>query len=501
MAFDIAKTAYSRVFLIEDRAGPENEPVFQSCLKAGAYDQSFGDLTAIECPDPERYGEFIEVATLRGAKERGSSSLTGRYAMDLASTLLEIARRRCEADVQVHFGACTDPRIFNKFTKALIWTAVALSSWSTEDLGALSSDENAVVNESTPLSIKDVYEVLEMSFESRASDVVVNEVMDVVICDRMSCGECEEPSKGCQKVYALQGGIMGSPGTPPDVLYSLDKALSFASNEIDSLGAGETADALACLLEYIVVVSNASCSLHYKEKADVDAGIVGGWTEVTTGFVALHCPNDIWSVGTAAFIVGDLGYVYFTDDPVDGVEVLDAGIATVEDLNAVHALDETHAVAVGNLDAVIYTTNGVTWQATTANPGSGANLIAVWMWSEKVWWVGTSNGRLYYTIDKGETWIQKALPGTSITEIDDISFAIPSVGIVCGTRTPATGAVGAAWRSYDGGFSWVALPEGLGALPDSDALNALALCADDVNFGVLVGEVNTNDGVIIVGED
>jgi len=501
MSFDVAKTAYSRVFLIEGGAGPNHEPLFQSCLKASGYDQAFGDVTAVQCPDPQRYGQFIQIATIRGGKERGSASLTGRYAADLASSLLEITRRGCSVQVQVHFGACTDPRSFDAYTKAVIWDDVLLTNWSTEDLGALESGENAVVNETVSLSIADVYEALPLTFQTRGSNVTVNEVTDVVICDSVACGECEETSKGCEKVYALQGGLTGSPGTPPDVLYSLDKGLNFATDEITSLGSNEKADALACVSDYLVVVSNDSCSLHYKARSDVNRGLAGGWTEVTTGFVATHGPNDIWSTGRSAFIVGDGGYVYSVENPADGVQVLDAGVAAVENLNAVHAFDETHAVAVGDADTILYTTNGTTWQAAEANTGSGADLTAVWMRTEREWWVGTGTGLLYYTTDAGASWTRKTLPGSNITAIHDIAFVAPGIGVVCGTRAPAAGAVGAAWRTINGGYSWVALPESVGSLPDSDALNAVALCSDDINFVVLVGLVNTSDGVILVGED
>lgn len=494
-----AKTAFSRVFIIQGRAGPAHAPVYHSCLKAAGLDWSFGDVEPIECPDPSKFGEFVEVGEIRGAKERASSSLTGRYAADLESTLLTLARFRCAVDVQVNFGACTDARIPNTFTKKFVWEDVSLGSYSTEDLGALSSDENAAVNESTDLSIEDAYEVLQLTFQQRAPDLVANEVNDIVICDQVSCGECEEPSWGCEKIYALQGGIIGSPGTPPDVLYSIDKGVNWALDQINSMMANESADGIACLLDYVFVVSNDSCSLHWKEKADINAGVADIWAEVTTGFVAGNCPNDVWSVGTGAFIVGDNGYVYYTSDPTAGVSVLDAGVAETDNLNAVHALDEEHAVAVGNNDAVIHTVNGTNWAAPPTTPGSGANLLCVWMRSEDEWWVGTSNGRLYYTTGAGAAWTQKTLPGTAITAIYDIQFATPSVGYCCGVANGA----GAMWRTYDGGYSWVRLPEGAGNLPTSVQLSALAACADDVNFVVAGGLLNAHpgDGVLIIGQD
>jgi len=495
-SFNPARTAYSRVFIIDGRARPDHEPEFQSCMKAGSLDQSLGDIEKIECPDPTRYGGFEEIGQIQGSVDRASSSLTGRYAADIASALLEIARRRCAADVQYHFGECTNPRIFNVFTKALILEDAYLPSWSVDDLGALESGENSPVNENVDLSIGTFYEVLQLIYAERGADVALNEVVDVVICDQMTCGECEDESWGCEKIYSLAGGVTGSPGTAPDIYYSLTKGSVWLVDEINSLLTSETANALACLGDYLFAVSNASNSLHWKLRANVDLGTVGGWTEVATGFVALKEPNDAWSVGTGAFIVGDGGYVYYTTDPTAGVSVLDAGVATANNLNAVHAISDEFAVAVGDSDTIIWTRNRTGWQTATAT-GSGHNLTSIWVKDESEWWVTTASGALYYTLDGGVTWTVKTLPGT-VSVLNDIQFATDSVAYVCGNASD----VGKAWRTYNGGYDWVALPEGTGNLPAARDFNALVACEDDVNFNVLVGEGSVaNDGILVVGED
>lgn len=492
----IAKSAFSRVFLIEGRARPDHEPDFQSCMKGGTLDQSFGDIERVECPDPARYGGFVEVTSIQGAVDRATSSLVGRYASDLASELLRLAKLRCATDVHLHFGECTDPRVFNRFTKAVIMEDVFLTTWASDELGALSSDENAVVNETSDLSIREFYEVLELTFQSRAGDTVMNEVVDVVICDSPSCGECEEESDGCQDIYALQGALTGSPGTAPDIIYSLNKGLTWALNEINTLTAAQAANALACLDDFIVVVSNDDNALHYKTKANVDAGTVGGWTENGTGFVVGGEPNDIWSVGTYAFVVGDGGYVYGTSDPAAGVTVLDAGVATNAILYAVHAISDEFAVAVGAGDAIVWTRNRVNWSVATAT-GGGGDLQGVWIKNEDEWFVVDDDGNMWYTLDGGDSWTEKVLPGTSDI-LHDIAMATDSVMYVCGSANTT----GTAWRSYNGGYDWVALPEGIGNLPTARDLNALAACVWDANFLVLVGEgAAANDGIIIVGED
>jgi hypothetical protein len=501
--FTPGQTGFSRVFLIEGRARADHEPSYESCLMAGGVSQGFGDVEKIECPDPNRYGEFIEVGQIQGTIERATMTLSGRFAADLESTLLKLAKRRCSVDVQVHFGQCTDPSDFNEFTKALIIEDARLTNYDTEDLGTLSSDGSAVVGESTDISAKEIYEALQLSFAERAGDVVTNEVIDGVGCDRISCGDCDDESVGCQKWYFLTLSAGGSPGTPADVVFSIDGGANWYGHDIDTLGAAEDPDALACLGTYLVVVSEDSGSLHYATKDDILPTNDEDWTEDATGFVAAGGPRDIWSTGTYAFIVGDNGYVYGTSDPTAGVTVLDAGVATSNDLTAVHALNDDFAVAVGNSGTIIKTETGDTWTAVTPTDVLFTqNWEAVWVKSEREWWVAGATvggvGQVWYTLDGGSTWTQANIGGT-YTDFYDIAFASDSVAYLTGD---VSGPAGRILRTFSGGESWVVLPEGIGNLPSNDRINAIAACEDDVNIVVGGGLAdNGTDGIIVVGED
>jgi hypothetical protein len=64
------------------------------------------------------------------------------------------------------------------------------------------------------------------------------------------------------------------------------------------------------------------------------------------------------------------------------------------------------------------------------------------------------------------------------------------------TTTP----LGRILRSSNGGYDWVVAPEGVGTLPASDRINALAACGDnpDVVVGVGLGD-DASDGFLILG--
>jgi len=497
---DPLQTGFTRVFLIEGRARADRQPSYESTMKMAGVEQGFGDVTSIYSPHPRKYDSFEIIGTVRGEAERPTTSLIGRYAINLQSQLLRLAKIGCSNDVQLHMGSCTDPSDFNEFKKALIIEDALIPTWSTDDLGALQPDEKSLVNETAEISGAQFYEVLPLNAASKAADVLTNEVIDMVFCDSVSCGDCEDPSDGCLKAFGVTKAAGGSPGTPADVVFSLDKGATWMVYDVDSLGAAEDPNALACIGNYIVVVSNDSGSLHYALKTEFDGLTDPAFTEVTTGFAVGGAPNAIDSVGSKAFIVGDGGYIYSTPDPTGGVDVLDAGAATPVKLNAVDAISEDFAVAVGNDGGVVFTSDGASFAATTTSPvGVGVNLTTVGVVDENYWLVGTSNGRLYYTFNQGKSWTLKGFPGSGTGIVWDIAVATRSVIYLAHSTTAPSGRI---LRSFDGGYSWNLTPEGTAVLPANDHVAALAVCEFDANLVIGGGLADdATDGFIVVEQD
>lgn len=496
-AFDPAKKGNYRVWLIEGGARWDRAPVYKSCWKAGGLTQAEGDVTNIEVPDPYAYNSFDVIGETQGQESRPTTSLVGRKSLDQISDMLRIARRRCVNDVQIHSGKCTNPSMFNTYEMATILELSRFTNYSTDEMGALETGEEGLVNETSDVSGQQVYEIAGMSFAERGQDAVVNPMNDVVICDSPSCSECESSSDGCEVIYAVNSGTTGSPGTPPDVVYSTDKGVTWAADDIDAAATTTTGDAIACLGDYVVVVSHQDDALYYKLKSEIGV-VIGGWTKITTGIVASGSPVDAWSTGGYLFVVGDGGYIYGTEDVTAGLTVLDAGATTTQDLKAVHALDEYHAVATGAAGAVVYTEDRVTWAVATVP--AVLTFQCVWMNDKLTWGTGSSTGLVYYTTDKGVTWTQKTLPGSLYSAITDIAFSSNDVGFISANLSTTKGRL---LRSIDGGYSWEIQPKsGHGSMVGADAFTALAACEYDPNFVVTVGtNDNSTDGVIVVGND
>ena len=88
MTTDPLLSAYSRVFLLAGRAGPDRIPSNESCMKMTGIDYPQGDITIVQCPDPNSYGKFVEVAKIKGQADRPTTSLVGRFSASLTSELL-----------------------------------------------------------------------------------------------------------------------------------------------------------------------------------------------------------------------------------------------------------------------------------------------------------------------------------------------------------------------------------------------------------------------------
>ena len=489
---DQVVSPFSRMFLIENGAAPNHTPIYEGLWKAGALSAGQGTNTPIRIPSKNAYGKFETVGSIQGDAPLPELPVTARYTLDL-SDLLRLTNLGCTHDVQVHFGTCQLPSNFNGgWDKVLVLETARISDYKTTELGALEPGDNAVVDEPVTFQGELVYEIKKLSATEISASNVTGEVVAVSICDQAGCGgTCGSASDGCQKVFFVQlaGGV--SPGIAASVVYSDDGMGTSAKTGIATLAIGEAPNDAACVGDNLVVISEDSESLHYANISDILAA-AETWAEVTTGFVAAKGPLAMWSLGPSeTWIVGEGGYIYFTDDPTSGVEVQDAGVATIQDLNDVHVFDSEHAVAVGASNAVVRTTDGTIWGAKTG-PAVGVVLNAVWMKSADVWFVGTAGGALYYTNDGGDSWTLKGFSGSGTGSVTDIYFATNSVGYM--THTTAAG-VGRLFRTIDGGNSWVLGPES-GSMPDNDRINKVRACdANKVFAGGLGG--GASDGFAV----
>lgn len=186
------------------------------------------------------------------------------------------------------------------------------------------------------------------------------------------------------------------------------------------------------------------------------------------------------------WIVGNGGYVYFASNFKVGVTVQDAGVATTQNLNAVNAYDTKNVLAVGNSNAVLFTSNGGSIWETVTGPAVGVNLGACWMWNEDTWFVGEGaggTGKLWLTTNSGVTWTQVGLPST-YTRIMDIEFVSEAEGFLIGR----SGGSSYVLRTITAGNEWTVLPQGKKGTPVNNSyLSHVRGCGKTANTAYAVG--------------
>ncbi len=473
------RTPLSRVFTIEDRAGPAQSPVYQQVARVLGPSQDFGSVTPVREPDPDAYGRFRIVDTIRGERGLPEIPLQVRYQFTL-SEFLRLARKACPLDVQIHMGQCQNPGDFdNGWDKILVVEGGVITNWSVSDLGALEQGEDAVVNEEVPLMGLDMYEITQLLTSELGATQIVQEIIAVQICDSVQCGLCGIATDGCDKVLAVTLSAGGSPGLPAEVIYSNDGGTTIGETNISTLGADEDPTGAACVGANFIVISNDDDALHWAPVADI-LNATETWTRVATGILAAGSPNAIYSAGpNDTWIVGDGGHIYHTVDPTAGVTVQDAGIATTDILNAVHALDILNVVAVGANNAVVRTTDGGSSWASVVGPSPAVVLNTIFMRTELEWFIGDAGGQLWYTRDAGVSWTEKTFPGSSDGEVRHVTFPTPTVGYMAhDTSAPA----GRILRTVNGGSTWYVLPEGTTSIQANDHINEIAACAENPNL-------------------
>jgi hypothetical protein len=498
-----SKTGSGRVFTIKGRAGPAHEPLYHQSGAWGTSSWGQGDVTKIEIPSDRQYNTWTEIDSYQASADRATGTLSIYEDFD-RSDVMELIRLRCPFDVQIHLGCDGDPRDFDLgWNKIKFFEDARGTSYDPSERAAMEGGGQQANTEDMPVSARDIYDGLRMTFKFVAQNEVGESVIAIKVCDRITCATCEDEvfSDGCQRVLAVTSGVGTSPGVLPQVIITTDqyKINAIIERWITTFAIGEQASDAACVGSYFVVSSQAGLAFHYANLADM-VNQVETWAKVVTGLVAAKGPNAMWNYSPMlTFVAAEDGYIYLMRNPADGVTVLDAGAATADDLNDIAGYDAENVAAVGDATAFVYTTDGASF-STGGEPSGPTNLEAVAYRTRKEIWVGgTGSGNVYYTTDYGDTWTTKALPG-SLTQVDKIIWASDSVGFILGqTATPNARVL----RTVNGGYTWYVMPEAPGlSLPTFDYANDADVCEKDVNKLFIGGLAdNGGDGVIVKSSD
>ena len=484
-----------RVWYVEGGVHPTRSPVLFGMGKFSSDpSHSIGEDTKITAPDPNNFNQDIQVGTVPGSDERATLSIGARFTAQ-QDILMNWKNRKCRVDIFAMTGRCGNPQDFSEGgEKWVFFPDGRIGSHSFENFGAFGKDENSPTNGSVDMTAEDYWEFLKMNQEQVGAATTVREIWTVDVYKGNSCEDCPEP---CDRVFATMAGASATPGTQPLLLFSSDGGETWSTQTITTLFSNETIAEGVPIGGDMVYISNTSNSIHYTNIEDVYLG-VNTWLETTTGFVFNKGPNAITSADARhTWIAADGGYLYFVKNHKVKAEVQDAGVATTQHLQSINAYDSDNVLAVGNSNAVVYTTNmGTTWQSVTG-PAVGVNLGACWMWDKNTWMVGEGaggTGKLWLTTNQGYTWSQIGLPA-SYNRIYKIRFVSEAEGYLIATN----GSQGFVLRTITAGNEWDVVPQGKKSVAvDNAYLRDLATCSKYANTAFAAGLAHNGTAGIIL---
>lgn len=484
-----------RVWYVEGGVHPTRPPVLLTLGKFSTDpSQALGDDTKVTAPDPNNYGEDIQVGVVEGSVERAAFGIGVRNQF-IKSILMGWKNKRCRVDFYALMGRCGNPQDFtNGGEKAVFFRDGKPTNHSYENFGAWGKDENNPSNEMVDFTSETYWELLNEGMEQIGSAATTRTIQSIDVYTGDACENCPDP---CDRILAAMAGTSATPGTKPSLLYSADGGENFTQQDITTLFSNENVTDGEIIGGDLVYVSYEGNVLVY-----TDIGLLyenrNLWQRVATGFVVAKGPRAISSADPRhSWIVGDGGYVYFVKNHKAGVEVQDAGVATTQHLQSVHALDSQYVLAVGNSNAVIFTTNGgISWKSATTGPAVGVNLGACWMWDATTWFVGEGSGgtgKLWLTVNSGRTWSQILLP-IAPNRIDRIKFVSEAEGYIA----VRSGGQSYILRTITAGNEWVTLPQGMTGVPvDNSYLSDIAVCSRTENTAFAAGQADSGAGIIV----
>lgn len=465
----------------------------------GTLEQALGTREPIYAPSATRRGQIDIVGTITGAPELPSFQLNEHIDPNSEEYLNRLKALKCDVDFAIATGKCGSPDNLGNWSKIYLIRRGHLNNVSYSEFQNFEAQQAVMLLEGT-LDALGYGVVMPISMGRKADSTVLAEVIDGVIINDPSCGDCkpyEVPNAG---LFAVANDNAGSPGLPAQIVYNIRQGLdSFNTVNVNSLNPANAPSALIQASRYLMVLSEADEAHHIAEVSRfTNVAPLNPFSRVSSGYVAGNGPRAAWGQSPRrVLIAGANGYVYLSTNPATSVTVLDAGNATTEDANDVSGSGANIAVIAYNNNVLSYSTDyWRTWNPVVG-PAVGDDLTAVWVFDRYNWGVGTDTGEWWMTFDGAETYTQILLPSQSdINGITDVSFSDEdaNIGAMSVTLTDGTTKI---LRTFCGGREWYDTAPSIAQASDvGTRYNFVAVGGYNV---IWAGGLDGTDGMLALG--
>ena len=362
------------------------------------------------------------------------------------------------------------------------WTDyVKIYSWgrgnSKGDQGNTTQEDDNASSTQVEFTFNVIYKIGTLLFGEKAAPEVEREIVDLVYGSSIDCGACGPADDGTKRIYAItKSSGAASPGTPAELIYTTDGGTIWSQQNITGLGGTVDPTGIDIAGNTLIVLDTAGNGYWFSE-INTLTGVPGSWTNVTTGFVASKQPNDLYVVGpNEIYFAANGGYVYKCTDVPSGVTAIESGNVNTTNYLRIHGLDDTILVTGESGKIVKSDNSGATWANVTTSPTS-ASVRATLVLDAYRFWIGTSGGKIYRSIDGGETWTEETIPGGTHTVIDDIVAASDEV-LHISTRVSTTARLVTTWYGGNQWASSAVTTQRINSFPTATRFNRIAVPRD-----------------------
>lgn len=457
-----ARSDQIRAFIFESGARIcDPDPLYYPCMGIEAAKRSRGDIKIVECPDPDRYGEYVQVDGIPGQVGRWTSTLMARLVVGEESPFQRLNDHTCSFDLHLNRGTCEIPTDLSQFAEMEVWEDVRVTNYTTSALSSLSSDQREASTESVDVSFRTRQKIFNLAYAFQSAPIEDSAVAKSV----------EYVPSWCCDVGACKIAFMS---TDTSLWYTFNGGITWV---MDTPVAGEPAGGFRVGGRYVLVLSGTGIKV-YNFSAN---GIV---SSAVTAIAGLTDVTAVASNGRYG-LFGELLNIYRINATGQVASVFDASgfVASATYISRINIDPSGFAVVGFNDGTVIYSKDGNDWLAATSITGTD-EITSIKVKRSNNWLVGTTSGKLYCTDNTGLTWTKVFDNGST----DNISAL---AGLNDHVIYMASGA--AFYRSVDGGQTWTPEPADPGRpFVTVTSIADISVCPDNINR-LLLG-VTTADG-------
>lgn len=482
--------------------GPGNNWIYlSSCAAMTGPEVPEGDFETRWCQDPKKAGGFKRSSKIQTAPDLITFDLTTKLGK-----VNHLKRLNCTFSQRARYAICgerEDPSNYDPMM--LTYCNVGINTHSYEDLVVTDPANNDEILVTASASADYEYRIQKVNpgrtgNVTTLGDQVIN---DIHYCDAPDCGGvCGDPSDGCTIIYGVTN-VDTTPYAAPNFIKGVKNLNTNAITwtNLPVLGANGNLENVECAGSRVIISSSTDVAVYYNDDPLQDQD---EWVKVALTRTPSTNHNALYMLNAREGYLGcNGGYILKTVDGGATWNEVHSATLTAQNILATYAYDKKLVYAVGANGVILKSTNGgqswvdITEVTTVGN--TSLLVVKVPPSRPKEVYIGTSNGRIYRSVDEGDTFTRVSFTGDSVGTVDDISFCGPCAGDVMWILHNDAGPRARILRDLSGGAGGVDVEVVMDYTQVIDAgidLNALACCSE--NEAIAAGALQGGYPVVIL---